>query len=472
MTPDLKPYSHYKDSGLPWLGEIPEHWQLVPGRACFQEKKVSNSGLKESTVLSLSYGRIVVKPTDKLHGLVPASFETHQIIEPGDIIVRPTDLQNDKISLRFGLSQNRGIITSAYICLQTKSILSREYGYLLLHAYDLKKIFYGLGSGLRQNLDWKDFKYLPCPLPPLDEQNAIVRYLDYTDRRIKRYIRAKQKLIKLLNEQKQAIIHQAVTRGLDPDVPLKPSGVEWLGDIPEHWELQRIKQISRILRGKFSHRPRNDPSLYDGPYPFIQTGDVAQASKKVTSYKQTLNDLGLAVSKMFPTGTLLMTIAANIGDVAILDFEACFPDSIVGFIPDDNVHRDFLYYIFSAMKPELLREAPVNTQGNLNVERIGAQKIVLPPLMEQRDIVCFIEKEIDKFNHAIEHSNNEISLLKEYRTRLIADVVTGKLDVRAAAGQLLEELEEPEPLDENGEDLAESEEISDELESELEDGEP
>lgn len=110
---------------------------------------------------------------------------------------------------------------------------------------------------------------LLLPLPPLPEQAAIVRFLDHADRRIRRYIGAKQKLIKLLEEQKQAIIHRAVTRGLDPNVRLKPSGVEWLGDIPEHWQVQRVKIASQILRGKFTHRPRNDPSLYDGPYPFI-----------------------------------------------------------------------------------------------------------------------------------------------------------------------------------------------------------
>ena len=439
---DLQPYPSYKNSGVPWLGQVPEHWKQVPGRACFQEKKESNTGLKETIVLSLSYGRIIVKTADKLHGLVPASFETYQIINPGDIIVRPTDLQNDKVSLRFGLSNSRGIITSAYMCLQTKSELLREYGYLLLHSYDLKKVFYGLGSGLRQNLDWRDFKYLPCSLPPLDEQEAIVRYLDYVDRRVRRNIRAKQKLIKLLEEQKQAIIHQAVTRGLDPDVRLKPSGVGWLGDVPEHWEVQRIKQSSKILRGKFSHRPRNDPSLYDGAYPFIQTGEIARANKRINTYKQTLNEKGYAVSKQFPAGTLLMTIAANIGDVAILEFEACFPDSIVGFIPQENIIRDYLYYVLLIMKSEFLRQAPVNTQGNLNIERIGIQRIAIPSILEQKKIINFIEEETEKLDHSIEKYKLEIYLFQEYRTRLIADVVTGKLDVRAAAAQLPAEMEE------------------------------
>ena len=136
-----------------------------------------------------------------------------------------------------------------------------------------------------------------------------------------------------------------------------------------------------------------------------------------------------------------MTIAANIGEVAILDFEACFPDSVVGFVPRDHMDRDYLYYIFSAMKPELLREAPVNTQGNLNVERIGCRGVALPPVDEQQRNVVLIEKRIMEADAAIERSACEISLLREFRSRLAADVVTGKLDVRAAAAQLPESTE-------------------------------
>ena len=252
MSADLKPYPAMKDSGVPWLGEVPEHWKQLPGRACYRERQVPNTGFIETTVLSLSYGRIVVKPVDKLHGLVPASFETYQIVEPGDIIIRPTDLQNDWNSLRFGLSHNRGIITSAYLCFHTTDLWTREYGHLLLHTYDLSKVFYGLGSGLRQNLDWTDFKYLPCLVPPLPEQASIVRFLDHADRRIRHYIRAKQKLIALLEEQKQAIIHQAVTGQIDvrtgqPYPSYKDPGVEWLGALPEHWQVSRVKTEFQCL---------------------------------------------------------------------------------------------------------------------------------------------------------------------------------------------------------------------------------
>ncbi len=210
-----QPYPAYKDSGVEWLSEVPEHWEVGVGHGCFVEKKEPNIGLIETTVLSLSYGRIVVKPLEKLRGLVPASFETYQIIDPGDIVCRPTDLQNDQNSLRFGLARNRGIITSAYMSLRTTGRLDSDFGYLLLHAYDIKKIFYGLGSGLRQNLDWRDFKRLPCLVPPLPEQTAIVEYLDAQITKIDAAIASARREIKLLREYRTRLISDVVTGKAD-----------------------------------------------------------------------------------------------------------------------------------------------------------------------------------------------------------------------------------------------------------------
>jgi type I restriction enzyme S subunit len=253
-------------------------------------------------------------------------------------------------------------------------------------------------------------------------------------------------LIELLNEQKQVIIHRAVTKGLDSSARLKPSGVPWLGDIPEHWDVRRLKQISRILRGRFSHRPRNDAALYDGPYPFVQTGAVARADKFIKTYSQTLNERGRAVSKMFPSGTLVMTIAANIGDVAILSFDACFPDSVVGFVSGPSTNRDYLYLALRCMKAEFLREAPVNTQGNLNVERIGIMLVPQPPRLEQEKIAREIEDSTSLIDGPIDRARREIDLIREYQARLIADVATGQLDVREAARHLPAEAEESEAV--------------------------
>lgn len=447
MIANLKPYPAYRDSGVPWLGEVPGHWDVRRGKWLFHHRKQINAGRASSNVLSLTLRGVVNNDPDNPEGLVPKDYATYQLFRKGDLVFKLIDLENLRTS-RVGLVHEDGIMSSAYVRLIPQSV--REIRFFFQQYFDLyqRGIYNQLGAGVRSTLGPSDLLDLSVVVPPLPEQAAIVRYLDHADRWMRRYIRAKQKLIKLLEEQKQAIIHGAVTRGLDRNVRLKPSGVEWLGEVPAHWEVQRVKQTAQVLRGKFTHRPRNDPSLYDGPYPFIQTGEVARAEKSITSYRQTLNERGLAVSKMFPAGTLVMTIAANIGDVAVLDFEACFPDSVVGFVPQNGMERDFLYYVFRAMKPELLREAPVNTQGNLNVDRIGSRGIAVAPVLEQQLIVRQIEASMARLNAAADQARSEIALLCEYRTRLIADVVTGKLDVREAAARLPDEVEEPESLEE------------------------
>ena len=250
MIGDLKPYSEYKETGLSWLGKVPAHWEVLPAFGAFKPNKARNIGMKEKTVLSLSYGRIVIKPAEKLHGLVPESFETYQIVDPGDIVLRTTDLQNDHTSLRVGMVRDRGIITSAYLALRCLSGVGPDYGFQFLNVWDSSKAIYGYGSGLRQNLDFSHFKRMPIPIPPPAEQAAIVRFLDWTNGRLERAVRAKRKVIALLNDQKQAIIHRAVTRGLDPTVPLKDSGIPWIGEIPAHWEVARVKNQFRCLNTK------------------------------------------------------------------------------------------------------------------------------------------------------------------------------------------------------------------------------
>jgi type I restriction enzyme S subunit len=454
MTAGLKPYPAYKDAGVPWLGKVPEHWGVLPGRACYREKKTPNTGLKESAVLSLSYGQIVVKPSEKLHGLVPASFETYQIVDPGDIICRPTDLQNDWNSLRFGSSRNRGIITSAYMCFHAKNGMTQEYGHLLLHTYDLKKIFYGLGSGLRQNLDWQDFKYLPCLVPSTSEQAAIVRFLDHADRRIRRYIRAKQKLTKLLEEQKQAIIHRAVTRGLDPNVCLKPSGVEWLGDVPGHWTLKRFKFLARVTSGQV------DPRESEHRRKILVAPNHIRSGTGEIAYQETAEEQGADSGKYeVRQGQIIYSkIRPNLRKAAIASVDClCSADMYPIAAREAELRPPYLLLLMlSAPFTKYAVDCSLRVaMPKVNREALGQCWLWYPSLEEQRDILRFVERASGPSDLAISRAEREIALLREYRTRLIADVVTGKLDVREAAARLPEEAEEPEPPDE-AETLADS----------------
>ncbi len=447
MIADLKPYAEYKESVLPWLGKVPGHWELKRAKS-----SVSNV-VEQTTQMNSGDVYVALENVESWTGRVRPQQGEH--LFTGQVKrFRSEDVLFGKLRpylAKVTRLQSGGVCVGELFVLRPRdACLRADFLEQQLRAKHIIDVVNSSTFGAKMpRADWQFLGNLPLVIPPPAEQAAIVRFLDWANGRLERTIRAKRRVIALLGEQKQAIIHRAVTRGIDPSVPLKPSGIPWLGDIPAHWEVRRVKQTTRILRGKFTHRPRNDPSLYDGPFPFIQTGVVAQASRFITGHTQTLNEKGLAVSKMFPRGTLVMTIAANIGEVAILTFDACFPDSIVGFVPSAGVDRDYLYMVFLCMKPELLRQAPVNTQGNLNLERIGAMGIPLPPVGEQAQIAKRAEAETMQFDMRIHRLEREIELLREYRTRLVADVVTGKLDVREAAARLPREA----ALDNNAPDL-------------------
>ena len=452
---------------MPWLGKIPKHWEIRRGKSVFKSIDVRSKVGEEELLTVSSKDGVVPRREKNVTMFMAESYEGYRLCWPGDLVINSLWAWAGGL----GFSRHHGIISSAYGVYRPKIEFSYHWKYF---DYLLRSIVYDWEFHVRSKGIWvsrlqltdPSFLDMPIVLPPNSDAVAIAQFLTGASARISRLIRTKRRLIELLNEQKQAIIHRAVTRGLDPNVRLKPSGIGWLGDVPEHWQKPRLKQVASILRGKFTHRPRNDPVLYDGPYPFIQTGAVAQANKFITSYKQTLNEKGLAVSKIFPRGTLVMTIAANIGEVAILDLDACFPDSVVGFVPKDEVDRDFLYYVLRNMKDEFLREAPVNTQGNLNIERIGAMFIPLAPLKEQIGIVVYIEKHTVDLNNTIDRNCREIDLIREYRTRLISDVVTGKLDVRSMELPKMDETETligidtVEDIELDSEELIESEEVA------------
>ncbi len=274
-------------------------------------------------------------------------------------------------------------------------------------------------------------------LPLLSEQQRIATYLDQSCSAIDAAVAAKRHQLETLNVMTDSLIHNAVTQGVDSGVSLKLSGLDWLPDVPRHWEVQQIKRRCALLRGKFTHRPRNDPALYDGAYPFIQTGNITAAEKYILSYSQTLNEFGLSVSKMFPKGTLVMSIAANVGDVAILDFEACFPDSMVGLVPDHRTNLDFLYYLMRAMRGILLRSAVQTTQFNLNYVRIGTNFAAFPPRKEQEIIAHYLDEKLFDVKRIAKGIEAQIVTLNAYRKSLIHECVTGQRRITEADVQYM-----------------------------------
>jgi type I restriction enzyme S subunit len=215
-------------------------------------------------------------------------------------------------------------------------------------------------------------------IPPLTEQKKIAHILSS----VQRAIESQERIILTATELKKALMHKLLTEGLSGE----PQKQTEIGSVPESWEVVKLGEIAHIERGKFSHRPRNEPRFYGGEYPFVQTGDVSNCDGYVRSYTQTLNEDGLAISKMFPAGTILITIAANIGFTGILEFDSACPDSLIGITPNENVHTEFLNYYLITQQPEMDRLAPKGTQKNINIQFLKPWPVPLPSVEEQMKI--------------------------------------------------------------------------------------
>jgi type I restriction enzyme S subunit len=445
-----KAYPEYKTISNSWLDSIPKGWELLPLKylctsfvkdgphetPVFQEEGVpflSVDGIQNNKLVF--DGCRYISPSDH--------YRFSQKCKPvkGDVLLgKAASIGKVALvdtSIEFNVWSPLAVITPIRSCLSKFIYYSFQTTMLQAQCEVYSN------SNTQKNLGMNTIDNLDFAMPSDKEASTISNFLDHETAKIDNLIEKQQQLIELLKEKRQAVISHAVTKGLNPNVPMKDSGVEWLGEVPEHWSLKSFRYACLIYRGKFGHRPRNDPSLYDGDYPFIQTGDVARASKFIETYSQTLNEKGKAVSQLFPSGTLMMAIAANIGDTAILGFEAYAPDSVVGFKPYQNLHLEFLRYSFMAALPALEQTSTQSTQANLNIDRIGAVKAVFPPLEEQLDIIDYLDNMLCSYDSIEENANQAIQLLQERRTALISAAVTGKIDVRDWVAPDTQDVEEP-----------------------------
>lgn len=309
----------------------------------------------------------------------------------------------------------------------------------------------GIGSGFNR-LYTPDFGAIPVAVPPLPEQAAIVRFLDHADRRIRRYIRAKQKLIKLLEEQKHAIIHRAVTRGLDPNVRLRPSRVEWLGDVPEHWEVVRLKNVASHIVDCLHATPAYTER---GQFPAIRTADITPGAVHLRTARRVDDETYERwTQRLEPAaGDILYSREGERFGIAACvppDTRLCISQRMMLFRIRPAHNSSFVMWALNS--PQTYAQATQDVMGStaphVNVSTIRNFALALPALDEQCRIVEHIESATPALRGAIEDAGREIDLLREYRTRLIADVVTGKLDVRETAARLPQEAEDFEPLDE------------------------
>lgn len=429
----FKPYGQYKASGVEWLGNVPDEWQVLPLFTVLHERQTKNEGNHVANVLSLSYGRIVDRNIESNHGLLPASFETYQIVEQDDIILRLTDLQNDQRSLRVGQVHRRGIITSAYTCLIPSEGIDPYYAYLLLHAYDTLKIFYGLGGGVRQSMKFDDLKRLPIALPPRDEQSALATFLSCETAKIDALIAKQKNLIDLLKEKRQALVSHAVTKGIDSNVLMKSSGVEWLGNVPEHWE---VSGFTKYLGPIIDYRGRTPTKTEDGVVLLtarnVKNGKINyEASEEFISP----DEYSVVMQRGLPQiGDVIFTMEAPLGQVANIDRAGiALAQRIVKFSGSPGfVNNYFLKYwiMGTGCQVQLEQLATGSTALGIKSSKLGQIKSCWPPIEEQERIVSYVDAALLKIDKLISQAEHATVLQREHRTALISAAVTGKIDVR------------------------------------------
>ena len=453
MIADLKPYPSYKDSGVPWLGEVPEHWEVKRGKELFRCVDVRSSTGEEALLTVSSERGVVPRSSATVTMFKAESYAGYKLCWPDDLVINSLWAW----ARGLGVSRHHGIISSAYgvYRLRTPYTEYSAYVHALVRSTPFNWELQVRSKGIwisRLQLTDEAFLGAPVPLPPPPEQAAIVRFLDHADQRIRRYIRAKQKLITLLEEQKQALIHRAVTGQVDvrtgqPYPAYKPSGVEWLGDVPEHWEVKRFKFLARVANGQVDpRRPEHRGKILVAPNHIrIGTGEII--------HLETADNQGADSGKYeVRRGQVIYSkIRPNLRKAAIAPLDClCSADMYPIAVRETELRPAYLLLLLLSLPFTnyavdcSLRVA----MPKVNREALGGCWFWYPSRKAQDAILEFIENVGGPSGLAIAQAAREISLLREYRTRLIADVVTGKLDVRSAAARLPDEDKETEPLDE------------------------
>jgi len=445
MIADLKPYSEYKDSKQAWIGSVPQHWDVLPNRALFAEVKDREHPNEE--MLSVTITKGIIRQKALLDGT--SKKDSSNLDKSSYKLVQPRDIAYNKMRAwqgAIGSSALRGIISPAYVVMRLRKDddLPSYFHHLYrtpLFAKEAERWSYGITSDM-WSLRPEHFKMIYTPEPPPDEQAAIVRFLNWANGRLERAIRAKRKVIALLNEQKQAIIHRAVTHGLDSSVPLKPSGIPWLGDIPQHWRISRLSQLSTRIGDGLHGTPQY---VDQSPYYFINGNNLVNGDIRLKSSTRCVSENEFKKYLIaLDDSSVLMSINGTIGSVACYRGESIILGKSAAYINCGmELIRNFLiFYLRSPAVINFLRSDVTGTTiFNLSLASVRGLHIPLPPVDEQIMIVSSIEDLIAPVSIAISRLEREIDLLRDYRTRLVADVVTGKLDVREAAAKL--PVEEP-----------------------------
>lgn len=453
MIADLKPYSSYRVAEGGWIGEIPSHWTVRRMKYVVREVDSRSTTGKEQLLRISQYTGVTQRrradgleePDTRADSLVG-----YKRVEPNDLVINIMLAWNGSM----GVSRYTGIASPAYCVYRFSGNAHPWYMHNLLRSPAYKARIKASSTGVvesRLRLYSDDLGRIEALLPPPDEQAAIVRFLDWANGRLERAIRAKRKVIALLGEQKQVIIHRAVTRGLDPSVPLKLSGIPWLGEIPRHWEVRKLKYEMSFRGG--GTPSKGNSAYWNGTIPWVSPKDMK--SEVIHDAEDHITERAVAESStnLVPAGSLLMVVRSGILQRAIpvarCIREVTLNQDMKALTSKGRLDLDYFVLFIRGCEKHLLR---VWTKQGATVESVEHQylantKVPIPPLPEQQHIVERLASETAPQTTATSRLNREIALLREYRTRLVADVVTGKLDVREAAASLPDAADQPDALD-------------------------
>ena len=444
MIAGLKPYSSYQDAGLSSFGSVPTQWNVMPIARVAALKSIANQ--PERQLLSVYLQRGVVRFADveeKRTNVTSQDLSRYQVVDPGDFVLNNQQAWRGSV----GVSPFAGIVSPAYLVLSLSEDLLSGYANFLFRDHSLVAQYLicskGVGT-IQRNLYWPHLKRVEVIMPPRADQAAIVRFLNWANGRLERAIRSKRKVIALLNEQKQAIIHRAVTRGLDPNVPLKPSGIPWLGEIPVHWEVRKLRMVSDLIVSNVDkHSQPNEKNIRLCNYVDVYKNDTIHEGLQFMQATATAEELSRFRIRI---GDVILTKDSeewsDIGVSSLVEYEA--DDLVCGYHLAIIRPRSGLIlgnFIHCALQDKFIAtqmyvRAKGVTRYGLGHSAIKDVLIPLPSLGEQAEICNRLNLDLSAFLITETKIEKEISLLLEYRTRLVADVVTGKLDVREAAAKL------------------------------------
>ena len=411
-----------KDSGIEWIGEIPGDWTIKPLYCFFAERKNKNILGKEDNLLSLSYGKVIRKDINTNEGLLPSNYNGYNIVEAGDIVIRPTDLQNDQRSLRTGLVTERGIITSAYIALKPLSNTNNRFYHYLLHTYDILKVFYNMGGGVRQGLNYDEFAKLKIFSPSPSEQHRIADFLDRECGKIDSIIVDIQKQIELLEKYKRSVIFETVTKGLDHSVQMKDSGIDYIETIPECWTIEPL--FIHFREGKKKNVACKEENLLSLSYGKVIRKDINSAEGLLPASFSSYNVVSEGDIIIRPTDLQNDKRSLRTG---LVKEKGIITSAYIDLIPFKGVNSryyQYLLHVYDIVKT--FYNMGNGVRQGLNYDEFSKLLVLSPPKQEQQAIADYLDKKCAEIDGVIADKKKQLDVLENYKKSIIYEYVTGK----------------------------------------------